>query len=154
MRPDSVLRLIGEAVFEATHQAIGARGRAIHSFHEPEDAVQRMVHAMSPQTYIQPHRHIGSGRAEVCIALMGAATVLCFDEDGTLNDRQIIQSGSSLVGVEVPPGIFHTLIALKPQTTLFEIHQGPYCPGTHKQPAPWAPPEGTEAGVAWMEALR
>ena len=154
MIPEPRLRLIGTDVIAATHAAVGSRGRAMHCFHAPGDAVQRMVNALSPRTYIQPHCHPGAGRAEVCIALTGAATVLCFADSGALAERRIIAPGSALVGVEIPPGVFHTIIALQPQTTIYEVHQGPNDPVTHKRLACWAPAEGTEAGKAWLEAMR
>ena len=150
----AALRLIGTDVFTAAHAAIGEQGRAMICFHEPEDAVQRMVNALSPTTYIRPHHHTGTGRMEVCIALTGAAEVLIFDDAGELLERRTIRPGSALVGVEIPPGVIHTLIALQPHTTIYEIHQGPYDAATHKQPAPWAPSEGTGAGARWLEAMR
>lgn len=122
-------------------------------FHQPGEVVQRMVSALTPGTYIRPHSH-GAGRAEVCIALLGAAAVLTFDERGNLRQRRIIRPGSDLVGVEVPPGVVHTLIALEPVTTLYEVHQGPYDAATHKRLADWAPEEGTAEGTAWLEAMR
>ena len=154
MRPDPRLRLIGADIIAATHAAIGPRGRAMHCFHAPGDAVQRMVNALSLHTYIQPHCHPGPGRSEVCIALTGVAAVLSFDDSGVLQERRVIAPGSALAGVEIPPGVYHSIIALQPQTTLYEIHQGPYDATTHKQLAAWAPAEGTEAGAAWLEAMR
>lgn len=154
MNPEPQLRLIGSDVIAATHAVIGPRGRAVHCFHAPGDAVQRMVNALSLHTYIQPHCHTGLGRSEVCIALTGRAAVLCFSADGDLRDRRVIAPGSALLGVEVPPGVYHTIIALQPHTTLYEIHQGPYDAATHKTLASWAPPEESAAGAGWLEAMR
>jgi cupin fold WbuC family metalloprotein len=148
------LRLIGTAAIAAARSAIGPRGRAMVCFHEPADAVQRMVNAIEPGSYIQPHRHVGVGRMEVCIALTGAAAVLTFGDDGDLLEQRIIAPGSAVVGVEIPPGTFHSLLALAPGTALYEVHQGPYVAATHRQPAPWAPSEGDPTGVAWLEARR
>ena len=113
-----------------------------------------MVNALTPGTYIRPHSHTGAGRSEVCIALLGAAAVLTFDEAGEVLERCVIRPGSALVGVEIPPGVVHTLIALEPVTTLYEVHQGPYDAATHKRLAGWAPEEGTAAGAAWLEKMR
>ena len=149
---DGVLTLIGAPLFAETHARIGTRGRAMHCFHAPTDPVQRMVNALSVSTYIRPHSH--PGRPEVCIALTGAAAVICFDAAGNVTERRRIAPGSSLVGVEVPPGVCHTLVALSPMTTIYEVHQGPYDATTHKQLAAWAPAEGTPEGAAWLEAMR
>ena len=46
-------------------------------------------------------------------------------------------------GVELAEGIFHTLVALAPDTVMFEIKQGPYQPARDKDFLSAYPPEGT-----------
>jgi cupin fold WbuC family metalloprotein len=47
------------------------------------------------------------------------------------------------VGGDLPPGTWHTIIALVAGSILLELKVGPFNPNTAKEPAPWAPEEGT-----------
>jgi hypothetical protein len=54
--------------------------------------------------------------------------------------------------VELQEGRFHTLVALSPDTVMFEIKQGPYQPALDKDFLATFPAEGTAAAAA-QEAL-
>ena len=49
--------------------------------------------------------------------------------------------------VEIAGGVWHTLLALAPDTMLFEVKPGPYAPLSDKHFAPWAPREGAAAAA-------
>src|SRR6266511_2048864 len=49
------------------------RHREIHTFHEGnDDALQRMLNAIQPSSYIRPHRHIIPPKAECLLLLQGS----------------------------------------------------------------------------------
>ena len=48
------------------------RLRKNYNFHkDPEDTLHRMLHAMNPGTYVQPHKHEDPDKREVFIILEG-----------------------------------------------------------------------------------
>jgi hypothetical protein len=63
-------------------------------------------------------------------------------------------AGREAFGVDLVPGIYHTFVALEPDTVLFEVKDGPYVAATDKAFAPWAPAEGTPEARQYMQALR
>lgn len=54
-------------------------------------------------------------------------------------------------GVELPPGVWHSLVSLAPDTVLFEVKPGPYRPTGENDFAAWAPLEGATASAAFVE---
>ena len=102
-----------------------------------------------------PHRHLSSEKAETLLVLRGTLGVLIFDEDGQVLDKRVLQAGGDSLGVDLPPGVFHALVVLEPDSLMFECKAGPYQPVGDGELAHWAPREG-ESGVAeyqaWMRA--
>ncbi len=47
------------------------RKRSIVRFHEHGDAVQRMLNALEPESYVRPHRHPVAGKREAFVARQG-----------------------------------------------------------------------------------
>ena len=119
------------------------RLRAPHEFHASfQDPIQRLLNAIEPGSYVRPHRHSAADRWEWFQALAGAAGILIFDNKGKVLERVDIRSAGPVYGVEIPAGVWHTVVSLAPGTVLFEIKPGPYVPLTDKDFAQWAPPEG------------
>lgn len=119
---------------------------------ELSDPIQRVVIALQPGTYIRPHRH-AEGVWEMFAVLDGALAVLTFDDDGRVTKRVELRPGGDRMA-QVPPGTWHSLVALAPDTLAFEVKPGPYRPLTDKDFAAWAPAEGdpgAPATVAWLE---
>ena len=78
-----------------------------------------------------------------------------FDAAGEILESTIVAAGGPVLGVEIPPQAWHTLLALEPGTVLFEVKEGPYDPATDKRFAPWAPPESdTVLARAYLADLR
>jgi cupin fold WbuC family metalloprotein len=127
------------------------RKRTHHLFHQFEDPVQRMVNAMEPGSYIPPHKHQNPDKIEAFIILRGRAACLKFNDDGSVSEVHIIDESGPEYAVDIPPGTWHTFVSLKSGTALFEVIQGPYEPGNHKNLAPWAPSE--EEGAEYLKHL-
>jgi len=144
----------------AMHEALRAeaqrvpRRRVHHCLHEsPDDPVQRLVVDMEPGTYIRPHRHAQSPKWELFFCLAGSAVVLLFDDAGLLTDKLALAASGSCYGVEIPAGVWHTLIIEEPGTLLVEVKPGPYVSLPEKDFAPWAPAEGEAAAAGFEAAL-
>lgn len=153
----SAPRFLDQSLFAdlAEKAAASPRGRQHHNFHQMEEPCHRLAVGMQPGTYIAPHRHLSTDKAECLLVLKGALGLLVFDEDGQLLSKRLMQAGGDCVGVDLPPGVFHGLVVLAPDTLMFECKAGPYHPLSEAEFAHWAPREG-EAGVAgyhaWMRA--
>ncbi|HEY8555453.1 MAG TPA: WbuC family cupin fold metalloprotein [Burkholderiales bacterium] len=136
----------------ALQAAASPRRRINLDLHEArDDAVQRLLNDLEPGTYLRPHRHWD--KWELLVHLQGAAAVLTFDPAGRVEER--IELGAERVRVvEIPPGTWHTLVALAPGTVLFEVKRGPYEPEAPAEFAFWAPCEGDSAAEAFERLLR
>lgn len=138
--------------------AASARLRTNHNLHPRlDDPVQRFLNALRPGTYVRPHRHTEPARWECFLIISGHVSILLFDDAGRVTDRHELEAGGPTVGLEIPPGQWHGLVAIAP-SVLFELKQGPYVPSTDKDFAAWAPDENspqTAAVEAWYrQAVR
>lgn len=114
--------------------------RAMLRLHEHEEAVQRMINAMIPGTYIPPHKHEDPDKVELLSILKGRIAVLKFNKIGEVETVLELSETGTIKIVDIPPRTYHAVVALEPAAML-EIIQGPYIEATHKQFAAWAPPE-------------
>ena len=131
-----------------------ARGRINHNFHDgPADPLQRMLNAMEPGTYLQPHKHENPDKREVFIALKGKFVVIQFRDDGTVADHMILDPVQGAYAAEVGPRTYHTIISLAPGSVIYELKDGPYDPSDDKRFAGWAPGEGDPGCSAFLEGL-
>lgn len=132
-----------------------ARRRHMHNLHRDyAEPLQRMVNALEPDTYVPPHRHAKADEVEVFVALRGRLGVLEFDDGGEVRRAFILDPAGPTRGLEVPAGVWHTILALDPGVVVFEAKAGPYEPDRAKMPAPWAPPEGDPRAPAYLARLR
>ncbi len=130
------------------------RLRTIHCFHEgPEDTLQRMLNAIEPNSYICPHRHLNPDKREIFLLVRGSGAVFTFHDDGKISEFFILDVSQGNYGVEIPIGIWHTVIALEPETVFYEFKDGPYAPINDKDFAPWAPREGESEVANYIDYL-
>lgn len=136
--------LLFERVAEQARQT--PRLRLNHNFHAEPDAVQRFLNVLQPGTYVRPHRHRrqqpGTG-FECFLVLQGALGLLVLDERGELLQLERLSADGPLRGLELAEDQFHTLVALQPDTVMFELKQGPYVPAGDKDFLSAFPAEGT-----------
>ena len=130
------------------------RRRMNHNFHrEYSDTLQRMLNAMEPWSYIQPHKHENPDKVEVFFALRGRIVVIEFDDSGNITDHMLLDPIAGNFGAEIPARNFHCIVALDPETVAYEVKDGPYSPVDDKNFAPWAPPEGDPEARNYLEGL-
>ena len=122
------------------------RLRCNHNLHQDTDVVQRFLNVLQPGTYVRPHRHCreqqGSG-FECFLVLQGAIGLLVLNEDGVLLETEILRAAGPVKGIELAENQFHTLVALEPDSVIFELKQGPYQPTHDKDFIASFPQEGT-----------
>jgi cupin fold WbuC family metalloprotein len=154
--PTSDTTIIDEGAVDEVirHSRTSPRKRVIKPFHKrPEDPLHRMLNAVQPGTYVRPHRHLDPPKSEAWILLRGKVLFFTFHDDGRVKTSVELAAGTERFGVDLAPGIYHTILTLAPDTVLFEVKNGPYTPETDKALAPWAPAEGDDGVAAYVESL-
>lgn len=91
------------------------------------DTSQRMLNALLPGTHVPIHRHTKT--IETVILLRGHITELFYDEEGVECARHELNPASGIYGVQVPAGMWHTLIVHEP-SVIIEMKDGAYVPIT------------------------
>ena len=142
-----LLKRIDQDLFDAVASVAQQRPRLRmnHNLHEESELVQRFLNVLQPGTYVRPHRHVrakaGTG-FECFLVMQGAIGLLLFDAEGRLLQRERLDARGSLRGVELAENQFHSLVALEPDTVMFELKQGPYLPTADKDFLSRFPQEG------------
>jgi cupin fold WbuC family metalloprotein len=144
-----------ELLIETSAKAkLNKRQRMNYNFHETyESVVQRMLNALEPGTYIQPHKHENPDKVEVFIILKGKALVVEFDDNGDVIEHCVITEGGDKFGSEIAPRVWHCIIPLMAGTVVYEVKDGPYSPIDDKNFAKWAPKEGDENCEEYIREL-
>ncbi len=132
---------------------ISPRKRSTYNFHkEFSDPINRMLNAINPGSYVQPHKHENPDKREVFLLLTGKALLVFFDNSGNITEHIIIDKEQNY-GVEIPPQKWHMLISLEEGTVVYEIKDGPYNPDDDKNFAPWAPSENSSESNLYLDNI-
>lgn len=130
------------------------RKRQNFNFHpELSDPLQRMLNAIEPGTYVQPHKHANPDKVEAFVVLRGKLAVIEFNDAGTITDYCTLTAEEGNYGVEIPARKYHSLIALEEGTVVYEVKNGPYAALDDKNFAPWAPAEGAPECEGYLAEL-
>lgn len=149
-----MIRINNQFIDQTSQKAkTSPRQRMNYNFHQLEDPVNRLLNAMEPGTYIQPHKHENPDRFEVFLVLRGRFLVIVFDDEGHITDKTILDSRHGNYGVEIPEKTYHTLLSLESGSVAYEVKEGPYIPASAKNFAPWAPAEGDAAVPGYLQKL-
>lgn len=135
--------------------AANPRRREIHCFHTRDAApLHRMINALAPGTYVRPHRHLDPPKDEAFVLLTGKMGFICFRDDGSFGreDCGILDRDTGVYAVDMPAGGWHTILALTPDTAVFEIKPGPYSPIDDKDFAVFAPREDDPGALDYLKA--
>lgn len=160
-----MIRLIDAALLDAVSREAQAspRRRRNRNFHPADDfPAHRLLNAMEPDSYIAPHRHLDPVKDETMIVLRGRLGLVIFDDAGRVAQTAVLApdgggaaaSAGACLGVDIPHGTWHTLVALEAGTVFLEAKAGPYHPLVPEERAGWAPAEGEGAAADYLEKLR
>jgi cupin fold WbuC family metalloprotein len=131
------------------------RRRKNYNFHSSDDfCCHRLLNAMEPDSYIRPHRHLDPTKDESMVMVRGRMGVLIFDEAGNVLNQVIIGAADAAIAVDIPHGLFHTVVSLENGTVFFESKAGPYLALTEEEKGEWAPAEGAPEAVSYHEYLK
>ncbi len=129
-----------------------------HNFHaSAADNPHRFLNVLLRGTYIRPHRHLEPPKSEAFLVLDGVADVIIFDETGEVKGRYRLgledESGGKRWGVDLAPGVWHTVVAITDLVVCYEVKPGPWEPASDKEFAAWAPREGDVETREFLERL-
>jgi cupin fold WbuC family metalloprotein len=147
---------IDAALLDSVSAAASAspRRRKNHNFHPRDDSVcHRLLNAMEPDSYVPPHRHLDPEKDETFVVLRGRFGVVTFDDAGTVLGAQVLEPGAT-VGVTLPAGTWHSIVALAPGSVFLEAKAGPYVPLAGEEKAAWAPTETSSEVLAFLKGMK
>ena len=131
------------------------RLRKNYNFHGSDgEPCHRLLNALEPDSYIQPHRHLDPHKDETLAVIRGRMGLVVFDRDGAVKEKALLEPNGDVLLVNIPHGTFHTLVALKERSVFFEAKAGPFVPLSPEEKAPWAPPEGDASAVSYLASLK
>jgi cupin fold WbuC family metalloprotein len=151
---DAGVQILDQPLFERLIERArqSPRLRTNHNFHASmDDNPHRFLNVMVRGTYITPHRHTDPAKSESFLALHGEVAFFLFDDAGNVIRTEIL--GCDTIGIDIAPGIWHTLAVLTPEAVCYEVKPGPYTPTNDKDFAPWAPREGDPKTAEYLERL-
>jgi cupin fold WbuC family metalloprotein len=134
------------------------RRRAIHRLHDDDwEHAHRMLNALTPGTFVCPHRHASRFNGEGFILLRGRLAVLVFDDEGTVvrEGSCVLSAAEGRLGMDIAPMVWHSLVALE-ASVIYEVKGQPvggYVQTDDKDFAPWAPAEGSPDAGAYLQML-
>jgi cupin fold WbuC family metalloprotein len=150
------VQLITDGLFAELTERAGAspRRRMNHNFHEgPGDNPHRMLNVLLRGTYVRPNRHVTPAKSEAFLPLTGRVGIVCFDDNGVTTGQYQLDAAGPVRGIDLAPGVWHTVVALSDVTVCYEVKPGPWEPASDKDFAAWAPseqtPEAAGLVLAW-----
>ncbi|MGD9032065.1 MAG: WbuC family cupin fold metalloprotein [Desulfobacteraceae bacterium] len=150
-----MLKITDKIINETSDKAkTSKRKRCNHNFHKRySDPIQRFLNAVEPDSYLRPHRHEDPDKTEIFLAIKGRVVIVEFDDNGSISDHFVLDRQEGMIGVEIPPKTWHSFIALREGSVLYEIKEGPFVEWVGMIFAEWAPEEGTEAAREFNEDI-
>lgn len=137
-------KLTSDLLAKLSHDAKNSpRLRKNFNFHSPDEVVQRFLNVMHPQTYVVPHAHIGESAFEFYCLLQGRIGLILFSENGEIAEKYELSAKGDLRALEIPAGVFHSVVCLEPNSVILEVKEGPYNPAAMKHILPGYPDELT-----------
>lgn len=160
------IQLIDESLIDRIRSkaSTSQRLRMNHNFHSgAEDNPHRFLNVLMRDTYVTPHRHAAPPKAEAFLVLEGCAAVVTFADDGQVAQIYLLSGDGKAPaglahhpvgrGVDLPPGVWHTVVVLSPAVVCYEVKPGPWIPSTDKEFAPWAPAEDHPSAPQYLQSL-
>ena len=151
-----LMKTIDSMFFERLSSAAktNPRLRQHHNFHENlDEPCHRLLVAMEPGSYLQPHRHLSYPKPELFVALRGTLVVLTFSDAGNIENTYVLSPKRETMGAEVAPGTWHSAVSLEEGSVFLEVKPGPYKSLPDEDKAPWAPAEGSPEVADYLAKL-
>ena len=154
MERNNEIQVLDQALFqeliERAHSS--PRLRTNYNLHRSmEENPHRFLNVMVRGTYVAPHRHLDPPKSESFLILQGDAVLFTFDDAGEI--VTCTRLGRDPIGIDIQPGVWHTMAVLSEYAVCFEVKPGPYSASNDKDFAPWAPREGDPQVESYLRQL-
>ena len=115
----------------------------------------RALIGFEPGAFVQPHKHPSNVFSELLFLVQGECLLITFHENGSVRDGILLSTDNNIVGVDVDPTVYHTLLPLKVSTVLLEVKEfSSPVSSDEKIVAAWTPASIDQAEIkAWQEKL-
>ena len=90
------------------------------------DGSQRMLNVLMADTVVPIHRHVDT--SETVIVCRGKVREEFYDDQGNKTAEFVLEAGGDWPAVQVPMGMYHTLVCLEDGSVIFEAKDGAYDP--------------------------
>ena len=90
------------------------------------DGSQRMLNVLMTDTVVPIHRHVDT--SETVIVCRGKVREEFYDAQGNKTAEFVLEAGGECPAVQVPMGMYHTLVCLEDGSVIFEAKDGAYDP--------------------------
>lgn len=138
----------------ASRAAAIPRLRINHNFHSSmEDNPHRFLNVMLHGTYLRPHRHLAPPKTESFVCLEGKLAFFIYEGSGKIQEIHELNANGPVIGIDIAPGIWHTILVLSSRAVFFEVKPGPYQVSTDKEFVDWAPEEGAPGVPEFLATL-
>ncbi|HLH04035.1 MAG TPA: WbuC family cupin fold metalloprotein [Bryobacteraceae bacterium] len=154
MQQSGKIQFLDSQLFERLIESArhSPRLRINHNFHRSmDDNPHRFLNVMMRGTYVAPHRHLDPPKSESFVILSGEAAFFTFDDAGQV--RTCTRLGRDPLGIDIQPGVWHTIAVLSEYAVCFEVKPGPYSAANDKDFARWAPREGDLQAKEYLQRL-
>ena len=147
-----IVQLNNRAVGFIKEQAFNSpRGRSrICAHRDSSDSLHEMVIAITPTSYIRPHRH--RHKSESFHLIEGEADVVIFSDEGDVTDV-IRLSNKENFYYRLNEDKYHTLLINSSVLVIHEVTNGPFDTQSSEY-APFSPEEGSDDVAAYIARLR
>ncbi len=148
------MQLLQDSLFESllSRARQSPRRRVNYNFHSSmAENPHRFLNVMLRGTYIAPHRHLDPPKSESFLVLRGELAFFVFNDAGAVTS--VTRLGSDPIGIDIGPGVWHSLAVLSEEAICFEVKPGPYSAANDKDFASWAPPEGDPLAQDYLASL-
>ena len=156
-RDQSQIQLLSDELFSTVLDGAekSPRKRMNYNFHTAmEENPHRFLNVMCRGTFITPHRHLFPPKSESFIVLRGRLAFFIFNDEGDIIEMHALSDESGFAhGIDIAPGIWHTLAVLSDHAVCYEVKPGPYQLSDDKEFAEWAPREGSEESGNYLDKL-
>ncbi|HEX9023516.1 MAG TPA: WbuC family cupin fold metalloprotein [Geobacteraceae bacterium] len=131
--------------------ASSPRLRKNFNLHPSDDfCCHRLFNAIEPGSYVRPHRHLDPAKDETMVTVRGRLGVVVFDDTGVVLSSTVIGPRETSLAVDIPHGVFHTVVGLEKGTVFFEAKAGPFLPLAEEEKGGWAPAEGDPEAASYL----
>ncbi len=119
-----------------------------------ESRCHRLLNAIEPGSYIRPHRHLDPEKDEAFILMSGRLGIVIFADSGAVAETATLSHAGGNLAADIPHGVYHSVLALEPDTLVYETKAGPYRQLNEDEKAAWAPEEGDPQVQDYLLQLR